>query len=352
MLRQRCARCSPRSGSCSRAAASTAPTAAPARRRAPPAKSEERIHGQGRARRSGPTRATPAPSERRLARTAVQHVRRRASEQQPVGDSSGLPSSPRHPTGPVRRVVHSRPAVHRLACRPQLDAVADLASSGMTRHPARPPRRRRPARCARRRPPGRRLAPGRAAAARPRRVARAARARAGRRAAARPRARPFVVAAADLAAGVHAARRRPRRPRAGPPSSCPAGALADPAAADGRVLVGAARAGEPITDVRLAGAGRRLGGPDGAAAVPVRLADAGVAGAAGPGQPGRRRRGRRAQRPAGRARRRRPASSRCCRPTPTGSPRTAGAGRDAARGGGAGGGRVAGRAGRRYPPLT
>ena len=52
--------------------------------------------------------------------------------------------------------------------------------------------------------------------------------------------------------------------------------------AEGQVLVGAARAGEPITDVRLAGAAARSAGP-GMAAVPVRLADPGVSGLLRPG---------------------------------------------------------------------
>jgi len=65
----------------------------------------------------------------------------------------------------------------------------------------------------------------------------------------------------------------------------PDGALAEVAAAEGRVLVGAARAGEPLTDARLVGAElatRMHGSPD-AAAVPVRLADAGVAALLAPG---------------------------------------------------------------------
>ena len=51
------------------------------------------------------------------------------------------------------------------------------------------------------------------------------------------------------------------------------------------MLVGAARAGEPITDVRLAGPDvtARLTGRPGDAAVPVRLADPEVAGLLGPG---------------------------------------------------------------------
>jgi pilus assembly protein CpaB len=49
------------------------------------------------------------------------------------------------------------------------------------------------------------------------------------------------------------------------------------------VLVGAARAGEPITDTRLAGPAASLGAPAGAAAVPVRLADSGAAALLVPG---------------------------------------------------------------------
>ncbi len=68
-----------------------------------------------------------------------------------------------------------------------------------------------------------------------------------------------------------------------PAELVPAGALHDPAAAVGRVLVGAARAGEPLTDTRLVGAGAvpRAGGSG--AAVPIRLADAGVAALLVPG---------------------------------------------------------------------
>lgn len=89
---------------------------------------------------------------------------------------------------------------------------------------------------------------------------------------------PVVLAARDLAAGstVTAADLRTAR---WPAELVPAGAVASPGAAEGRVLVGAARAGEPVTDVRLAGrelAALLTGAPD-AAAVPVRLADAAVA---------------------------------------------------------------------------
>lgn len=90
---------------------------------------------------------------------------------------------------------------------------------------------------------------------------------------------PVVVAGADLASGATlgpadvAVRRWP-------PELVPAGALTDVAAADGRVLVGAARAGEPLTDRRLTGAGAL---PGDAAAVPVRLADTDVAALLRPG---------------------------------------------------------------------
>ncbi|WP_219416243.1 SAF domain-containing protein [Pseudonocardia nigra] len=95
---------------------------------------------------------------------------------------------------------------------------------------------------------------------------------------------PLVVVAADLPAGstLSAA---DLTLRDWPADLAPAGALREVAAAEGRVLAGAARAGEPVTDVRLAGAGPAValaGGPD-AAAVPVRLADAGVAGLLTPG---------------------------------------------------------------------
>jgi pilus assembly protein CpaB len=65
----------------------------------------------------------------------------------------------------------------------------------------------------------------------------------------------------------------------------PAGVLRAPTDASGRVLAGAARAGEPITDVRLTGpdAAGRLTGRPGDAAVPIRLADPEVARLLGPG---------------------------------------------------------------------
>lgn len=71
--------------------------------------------------------------------------------------------------------------------------------------------------------------------------------------------------------------------RSWPADLVPAGAVQDAAAAEGRILVGAARAGEAITDVRLVGAGPASPGSD-EAAVPVRLADSGVAPLLTPGR--------------------------------------------------------------------
>jgi Flp pilus assembly protein CpaB len=91
---------------------------------------------------------------------------------------------------------------------------------------------------------------------------------------------PVVVAAADLPSGapLHAA---DLAVRDWPADIAPGGAVRAVPDADGRSLVGAVRAGEPITDARLAGAAP-IGGPD-AAVVPVRLADAGVAAVLAPG---------------------------------------------------------------------
>ncbi|NMH98471.1 Flp pilus assembly protein CpaB [Pseudonocardia sp. K10HN5] len=94
----------------------------------------------------------------------------------------------------------------------------------------------------------------------------------------------LLVAARDLAAG-STLRTEDLAVRQWPADLVPAGALRDPEQADGRMLAGAARAGEPITDLRLAGAElavRATGSPD-AATVPIRLADAGVAGLLTPG---------------------------------------------------------------------
>ena len=91
---------------------------------------------------------------------------------------------------------------------------------------------------------------------------------------------PVLVAAIDVTAGT-TLQLADVAVRHWPPELVPAGALRDPTAARGRVLVGAARAGEPITDVRLVGAGPAAEGSS--AAVPLRLADAGVAALLVPG---------------------------------------------------------------------
>jgi Flp pilus assembly protein CpaB len=68
-------------------------------------------------------------------------------------------------------------------------------------------------------------------------------------------------------------------------SLAPAGALHHATAITGHVLIGPARAGEPITDVRVSGpaAARAVSGIHDAVSVPVRLADPGVAGLLRPG---------------------------------------------------------------------
>lgn len=70
-----------------------------------------------------------------------------------------------------------------------------------------------------------------------------------------------------------------------PAATVPHGALTETSAAIGQLLAGAARGGEPLTDARLVGAtNTRLStGDPNAVAVPVRLADPGVAGLLQPG---------------------------------------------------------------------
>ncbi len=92
---------------------------------------------------------------------------------------------------------------------------------------------------------------------------------------------PVVVAAGDLTAGA-AVRSSDLVVRWWPHDLVPAAALREPVQAEGRMLVGAVRVGEPITDARLAPSGALGAGPD-SAAVPVRLADPGVASLLGPG---------------------------------------------------------------------
>jgi Flp pilus assembly protein CpaB len=92
-----------------------------------------------------------------------------------------------------------------------------------------------------------------------------------------------LVAARDLASGAALTEADVAVAR-WPVELIPAGALRGPADAGGRILAGAARAGEPLTDVRLAGPAPpgRTGDPR-VAAVPVRLADPDVAGLLVPG---------------------------------------------------------------------
>jgi pilus assembly protein CpaB len=63
-----------------------------------------------------------------------------------------------------------------------------------------------------------------------------------------------------------------------PPDAVPAGVAAAPGQLLHRVLAGGVRAGEPITDARLVGAGLTALLPEGQVAAPVRLADLAVAG--------------------------------------------------------------------------
>ncbi|MFI9386281.1 Flp pilus assembly protein CpaB [Kutzneria sp. NPDC052558] len=100
----------------------------------------------------------------------------------------------------------------------------------------------------------------------------------------REHAIPVLVAARDVPAGATLTGDDVRT-RDLPAAYVPAGALAEPAAAVGRILTGSARAGEPITDVRLVGRENTLlatGDPD-SVAVPVRLSDPAVADLLRPG---------------------------------------------------------------------
>src|SRR3954469_21871747 len=88
---------------------------------------------------------------------------------------------------------------------------------------------------------------------------------------------PVVVGGHDLAAGTVLTATELRTTRL-PPAYVPAGVVPDAASLVGRVVAGAVRAGEPLTDVRLVGQGltRLLQDHEGAA--PARLG--GLAGAA------------------------------------------------------------------------
>jgi Flp pilus assembly protein CpaB len=91
-----------------------------------------------------------------------------------------------------------------------------------------------------------------------------------------PRGLPVVVTASDLPAGTALSGDDLAIARL-PAEFVPAGTSPEPGALVGRVLAGSVRAGEPLTDIRLVGAGlTRLLGEDQVAA-PVRLADLAVA---------------------------------------------------------------------------
>ncbi|WP_370542070.1 SAF domain-containing protein [Amycolatopsis sp. FDAARGOS 1241] len=92
-----------------------------------------------------------------------------------------------------------------------------------------------------------------------------------------------VVSARDLPAG-SVLRAADLRLADVPDDVRPAGALGSLDAAVGRLLSGAARAGEPLTDVRLLGSALPAKGESGTVTVAVRLADAAVAELLQPGQ--------------------------------------------------------------------
>jgi Flp pilus assembly protein CpaB len=93
-----------------------------------------------------------------------------------------------------------------------------------------------------------------------------------------------LVAARDLGGGASLSARDVRMVSM-LSARAPGGALHGPRAVAGRVLVGPARAGEPITDVRVAGpdADRAVSGLRKPVSVPVRLTDPEVAGLLRPG---------------------------------------------------------------------
>jgi Flp pilus assembly protein CpaB len=93
---------------------------------------------------------------------------------------------------------------------------------------------------------------------------------------------PTVVAARDLPSGA-TLRAADVRLADFPGDARPSGALSTLDIADGRLLAGAVRAGEPLTDVRLATTIAASGDPA-TATVPVRLADPAVAELLRPGQ--------------------------------------------------------------------
>ncbi|MGW5054898.1 SAF domain-containing protein [Actinokineospora sp. NPDC004072] len=94
---------------------------------------------------------------------------------------------------------------------------------------------------------------------------------------ARDGTRPVLVAVRDLPAGVVLTGADVRPVRV-PPDLVPQAALSDPSDVESAVLVSAAGAGEPLTRTRLLGPEHvRLAAGPGHDAVPLRLADPGVA---------------------------------------------------------------------------
>lgn len=68
------------------------------------------------------------------------------------------------------------------------------------------------------------------------------------------------------------------------PATVPAGVVTSIEAAEGQLLAGPARRGEPVTDLRLVGPSLVQGWGDDLLAVPVRIADPGAASIARPGE--------------------------------------------------------------------
>ena len=95
------------------------------------------------------------------------------------------------------------------------------------------------------------------------------------------RGAPTVLAAHDLPSGAALSAADVRLADL-PDEARPMGVLSTFDAVDGRLLAGAVRAGEPLTDVRLATVPARS--DPGTATVPVRLADAAVTGLLEPGR--------------------------------------------------------------------
>ena len=95
--------------------------------------------------------------------------------------------------------------------------------------------------------------------------------------AAAPQLEPVVVAARSLEAG-RALEAEDLTISSHPPDAVPEGVVAEPELLIGRVLAGAVRDGEALTDARLVGPGLTSLLPAGQVAAPVRLADLAVAG--------------------------------------------------------------------------